>query len=80
MIADIVPILAALSGVDQTQVDAAFAAAWDAAKAGNRGYADSRAFTEAALAVCGELGLELTALNAGWKAKEAADARYAGSP
>ncbi len=70
MAADIVPVLAAITGVPEANANALFAEAWAAAKAQNGGRADTRAYTEAVMLFRSAAPFALADLQMGWKAKE----------
>lgn len=80
MIADIVPVLAAITGLDQDAADQAFADAWGAAKRANGGRADTLAFVEAIMAFRAASPFDLAELQAGQKAKEELDRKLVADP
>lgn len=69
MAADIVPVLAAITGLEEQQANTLFTQAWQQAKAVNGGRADTKAFSEAIMAFRAAAPFDLTDLQAGWKAK-----------
>lgn len=71
--ADIVPVLSAVTLVPEAEMNQAFVAAWDEAKAMNGGRADSRTFIEAVGIISKEVPFSLTDLSAAWRAKDALD-------
>ncbi len=70
MAADIVPVLAAITGLPQDEAEALYAEAWNGAKAENGGRADTKTFIEAVMAFRAAVPFNLEDLQAGWKAKE----------
>lgn len=77
MAADIVPVLAAITGLDQSEAEVLFSEAWDEAKAENGGRADTKAFTEAVSAFRTAYPFSLADLQAAWVAKEALEHEHA---
>ncbi len=73
MAADIVPVLAALTGLPQDKVDALFAEAWNGAKAENDGRSDTKTYVEAVMAFRAAFPFSLEDLQAAWKAKAEID-------
>jgi hypothetical protein len=71
--ADIVPVLSAVTRIPESEMNAAFVAAWDEAKAMNGGRADSRTFIEAVGLISQEVPFSLSELSSAWKAKDALD-------
>lgn len=78
MVADIVPVLAAITGLDEPEANSLFVEAWAQAKAINGGRADTRAYTEAIMAFRAAVPFDLADLQSGWKAKEELEGDAAG--
>ncbi len=77
MAADIIPVLAAITGLDPAETAALFSASWGEAKAGNGGRSDTRTYTEAVFAFRAVAPFSLADLQAGWKAKEEIESEHA---
>jgi hypothetical protein len=80
VVADIVPVLAAITGLDQASADQAFADAWGAAKKANGGRADTKSYVEAIMAFRAALPFDLADLQAGQKAKQELDKKLIADP
>lgn len=70
MAADIVPVIAGITGVPEGQVRLLFQQAWAGAKQINQGRADSQTYVHAVLALKEALGFSLSDLSAGWKIRD----------
>jgi hypothetical protein len=70
MVADIVPVLAAITGLDQDVADAVFATAWTECKQANNGRADTKTFTDAVMAFRAAYPFNLSDLNSAWRARD----------
>jgi len=80
MIADIVPVLAAVTSVDAEEANAEFTEALAEAAMANGGVINTSTFAAAVLAFRAAHPFSLGDLQAGQKAKEEVDAREAGAP
>lgn len=79
MFADIVPLLAAITGLDQDVANSAFAAAWDEARVDTEDV-HSGTFVEAVMIFRAAYPFALADLYAARKAKDDLDARPTGAP
>lgn len=77
MVSDIVPLLAACTGLEQSEADAEFASAWDEAKAASIGRPNSLTFVEAVTLFRASRPFDLSELQMAWKAKQEIDSRGA---
>lgn len=77
MVSDIVPLLAACTGLEQSEADAEFASAWDEAKSASTGQPNSLTFVEAVSLFRATHPFPLEELQMAWKAKQEIDSRGA---
>lgn len=77
MIADIVPLLAACTGLEQSAADAEFAAAWGEARQASIGRPDSRTFVEAFSLFRATHPFSISDMQLAWVAKQEIDGRGA---
>jgi hypothetical protein len=77
MAADIIPVLAAITGLDPAETAELFSEAWAEAKAENGGRSDTLTFTEAVMAFRSAAPFELVDLQAAWRAKAEIESEHA---
>lgn len=73
--ADIIPLLAACTGLEPSEAAAEYAAAWDEASAASEGTPNTRTFVEAVTLFRASHPFDLAELHMAWRAKQDLDDR-----